>query len=75
MFGEGGEINGAPLRFELPYQKSERGQDIFVGAFALKEWGVWKYRFEGELENGDLAFSAGHSTGRQFAAIGCLNGS
>ena len=56
MFGEGGEINGAPLRFELPYQKSERGQDIFVGAFALKEWGVWKYRFEGELENCDLAF-------------------
>ena len=56
VFGEGGEINGAPLRFELPYQKSEMGQDIFVGAFALKEWGVWKYRFEGELENGDLAF-------------------
>ena len=56
VFGEGGERNGAPLRFELPYQKSERGQDVFVGAFALKEWGVWKYRFEGELENGDLAF-------------------
>lgn len=56
VFGDGGEINGAPLRFELPYQKSEDGQDFFVGEFTLTEWGIWKYRFEGEFENGDLAF-------------------
>ncbi len=56
VFGDGGEINGAPLRFELPYQKSENGQDFFVGEFTLTEWGIWKYRFEGEFENGDLAF-------------------
>lgn len=56
VFGDGGEINGTPLRFELPYQKSENGQDFFVGEFTLTEWGIWKYRFEGEFENGDLAF-------------------
>lgn len=53
VFPEGKD---ASLRYELPFEKSEDGQDIFVGAFALGEWGVWKYRFEGELEDGRLAF-------------------
>lgn len=72
VFPEGKD---ASLRYELPFEKSENGQDIFVGAFALKEWGVWKYRFEGELEDGDLLFSVVLSTGARCAGIGCPNGS
>lgn len=56
IFGEGGQIEGEPKRYELSYRGSENGEDIFVGAFALNEWGIWKYRFEGELTDGQLAF-------------------
>lgn len=56
VFGEGGEVAGEPLRYELPYSHSDETQDFFVGAFALSQWGIWHYRFEGELVGGDLAF-------------------
>lgn len=56
VFGEGGEVAGDCLRYELPYSHSDETQDFFVGAFSLSEWGIWKYRFEGEFANGDLAF-------------------
>ncbi len=46
--GEAGE----PLRLELdPLDSGE-----FALSFTLPSAGIWKYRFEGELENGDLAF-------------------
>lgn len=56
VFGEGGEVAGESLRYELPLSHSENGQDFFVGSFALSAWGIWQYRFEGEFANGDLAF-------------------
>ena len=56
VFGEGGEVAGDCLRYELPYSHSDETQDFFVGAFSLSEWGIWKYRFEGELADGELAF-------------------
>ena len=56
VFGEGGEVAGDCLRYELPYSHSDETQDFFVGAFSLSEWGIWYYRFEGEFANGDLAF-------------------
>ena len=56
VFGEGGEVAGESLRYELPLLRCENGQDFFVGSFALSAWGIWKYRFEGEFANGDLAF-------------------
>lgn len=56
VFGNNGEVKGEPLRYELPYSHSSENEDIFVGAFALNDWGIWKYRFEGELVDGALAF-------------------
>ena len=57
VFGEGGEVFcNDTKRFELPYSYSQDGLDYFVGSFVLSEWGIWKYRFEGELPSGDLAF-------------------
>lgn len=53
IFGQGHEKT---LRYELPYQRSDNGEDVFVGAFSLSEWGIWNYRFEGELQDGSLAF-------------------
>ena len=44
------------LRFELSFRRREDGQDIFEGAFALGEYGVFNYRFEGEYADGSLAF-------------------
>ncbi|MCQ2603299.1 MAG: alpha-amylase family glycosyl hydrolase, partial [Clostridia bacterium] len=44
------------LRVELPFEKHENGEDYFVGNVVFDEWGIWHYRFEGEFENGDLAF-------------------
>lgn len=44
------------LRYELTYRFTSDGQDFFEGAFAINDYGVFKYRFEGELENGQLAF-------------------
>jgi len=44
------------LRFELSLRRRENGQDYFEGAFALGEYGVFNYRFEGEYQDGSLAF-------------------
>lgn len=43
-------------RYELPYLKTENGEDIFVGSFSLDKSGIWHYRFEGEFSDGTLAF-------------------
>lgn len=57
VFGEGGEILTNNLkRIELYFETSINGEDIFVGSFKIDEYGIWKYRFEGELEDGSLAF-------------------
>ena len=63
VFGEGGAVCGEPKRFELPLSHTQNGQDFFVGEFALSEWGIWYYRFEGEFANGDLAFFGRESDG------------
>ena len=55
-FGEGGAIEGRNERFELPYIGVVDGQDIFEGEFTLSEYGIWLYRFEGELADGSTAF-------------------
>ncbi len=56
VYGEGGECSGEEFRYELPYLGTFNLQDVFKGAFALREWGVYKYRFEGEFQDGSLAF-------------------
>lgn len=57
IFGKEGEVLcGQSQRFELPFSHTQDGLDIFEGEFTLFEWGIWKYRFEGEFANGDLAF-------------------
>ena len=57
IFGKEGEVLcGRNERIELPFAYANDGIDYFVGTFALSEWGIWKYRFEGEFANGDLAF-------------------
>lgn len=57
IFGKEGEVLcGRNERIELPFAYAKDGIDYFVGTFALSEWGIWKYRFEGEFANGDLAF-------------------
>ena len=57
IFGKEGEVLcGRNERIELPFSYAKDGIDYFVGTFALSEWGIWKYRFEGEFANGDLAF-------------------
>lgn len=49
-------LDSRELRYELSYRGSENGEDIFEGAFASPSFGIWKYRFEGELVDGALAF-------------------
>ncbi len=57
IFGKEGEVLcGRSERIELPFAHTKDGIDYFVGTFALSEWGIWKYRFEGEFSNGDFAF-------------------
>lgn len=57
IFGKEGEVLcGRSERIELPFAYAKDGIDYFVGTFALSEWGIWKYRFEGEFANGGLAF-------------------
>lgn len=57
IFGKEGEVLcGCNERIELPFAYAKDGIDYFVGTFALSEWGIWKYRFEGEFANGGLAF-------------------
>lgn len=57
IFGKEGEVLcGRKERIELPFAYAKDGIDYFVGTFALSEWGIWKYRFEGEFANGGLAF-------------------
>lgn len=57
IFGKEGEVLcGRSERIELPFAYAKDGIDYFVGTFAISEWGVWKYRFEGEFSSGDLAF-------------------
>jgi glycosidase len=45
-------------RFELDKQHvdSFSGESVFSGKFALRESGIWHYRFEAELENNAYAF-------------------
>ena len=56
IFGEGGEINGDSFKYELCYKGIENGEDIFEGEFSLADFGIYKYRFEGEYADGSLAF-------------------
>lgn len=56
VFGEGGEVEGVTAKFELCRVLTVGGEDIFEGEFTLGEYGIWKYRFEGEFEDGALAF-------------------
>lgn len=56
IFGEGGEINGDSFKYEFCYKGKENGEDIFEGEFSLTEYGIYKYRFEGEYADGSLAF-------------------
>ncbi len=56
VFGEGGAADGGSLRFELPYRLTENGEDIFEGALSLLDYGIYKYRFEGEYGDGSFAF-------------------
>lgn len=44
------------LRYELPLAEEKDGEQFFRGAFALNDSGIWHYRFEGELSDGDIAF-------------------
>ena len=44
------------IRIELPLKYSQNGVDYFVGSFTLDTYGIWHYRFEGEFDNGALAF-------------------
>lgn len=48
--------NAQTFRYELSYRYTQDGQDFFEGAFAICDYGIFKYRFEGELDNGTLAF-------------------
>jgi len=57
IYGKGGEINNEDaIRVELPLVLSSEDEVIFEGSFSLKEYGIYNYRFEGILENGDIAF-------------------
>ena len=44
------------IRIELSFSHQIDGVDYFVGNFTLQSHGIWHYRFEGEYENGALAF-------------------
>lgn len=51
-----GEPYEGELRYELPYRETKGVEDIFAGAFSIGSCGVWNYRFEGEFQDGTLAF-------------------
>lgn len=55
---------GRELRFELDNIKRENGEILFCGGFVPEEPGIWRYRFEGELKEGGLAFFGRGSDGR-----------
>ncbi len=52
-FEKGSDIS---LRYELAYSHTVDNEDVFIGSFALTDWGIYKYRFEGEYEDKTLAF-------------------
>ncbi len=55
IFGDGaGQF--PELRFELPYVRTENGEDIFCGEITINEFGIWNYRFEGETDGCGTAF-------------------
>lgn len=56
VYGQGGDVNGEDIRYELPHTNTQDGEDIFEGEFILNDYGVWKYRFEGEYADGSMAF-------------------
>jgi len=56
IFGEGGEINGQEIKYELTYKNTINNVDNFEISLILKAWGIYKYRFEGIYENGDYCF-------------------
>lgn len=51
-----GEDAAYSERLELDKVGSADGQDIFAINFVPERWGIFRYRFEGELEDGRLAF-------------------
>ena len=56
IFGEGGRVEKEPIKLELEKVSGEGGEDIFALSFTLDDWGIYMYRFEAELEGGDIAF-------------------
>lgn len=75
VFGEGGERNGAPLRFELPYQRA-RGDKTFLSERLRSKSGAFgNTALKASLKTVIWLSSAGLWTGRQSVAIGCRNGS
>ena len=56
IFGEGGEVNGESFKRELYLTSTVNGEDIFEGEFVINDYGIYKYRFEGEYADGTLAF-------------------
>ncbi len=56
IFGEGGRVEKEPIKLELEKVSGEGGEDVFALSFTLDDWGIYMYRFEAELEGGDIAF-------------------
>ncbi|MDE6302087.1 MAG: glycoside hydrolase family 13 protein, partial [Clostridia bacterium] len=56
IFGEGGAIEGVTEKFELAHITTAHDEIIFEGEFVLNAYGIWNYRFEGELDDGGVAF-------------------
>lgn len=55
LFGEGGRVDSAQERIEMPL--ANRGkEDVFILNYIPSTWGVFNYRFEGELKEGGTAF-------------------
>ncbi len=44
------------MRVEIPFVECDNDEDVFAVTLTLKGAGVYMYRFEAELENGELAF-------------------
>ncbi len=59
-----GEDTSYSERMEFKYAGREKNEDIFTLEFVPKMWGVFLYRFEGELEGGALAFFGRGRDGR-----------
>ena len=64
IFGEGGRVEKPPVRSELAYKGREGDEDVFELTFTLSDWGIYNYRFEGELADGALAFFGRGDDGR-----------